>query len=106
MFGMMTQATQDAFRFWQHAAETATASAYVIDKRSRLMTTGRMPTPADLAEMSLMITEKLTAFGLANLAMTQSMLAGTSASWGAAGEALAPIHLRAMANAKRLKRSR
>lgn len=106
MFGMMTQATHDAFRFWQHAAETATASAYVIDKRSRMMTSGRAPTPADLAELGMMVTEKLTAFGLANLAMTQSMLAGTAASWGAAGEALAPIHARATANARRLKRRR
>ena len=106
MFGMMTQATQDAFRFWQHAAETASASAYVIDRRSRLMTTGRLPTPADMAELSLMVTEKLTAFGLANIAITQSMMAGTSASWGAASDALAPIHSRAVANAKRLKRSR
>ena len=106
MFGMMTQATQDAFRFWQHAAETASASAYVIDRRSRLMTTGRLPTPADMAELSLMVTDKLTAFGLANIAITQSMMAGTSASWGAASDALAPIHSRAVANAKRLKRSR
>lgn len=106
MFGMMTQATQDAIRFWQHAAETASASAYVIDRRSRLMTTGRLPTPADMAELSLMVTEKLTAFGLANIAITQSMMAGTSASWGAASDALAPIHSRAVANAKRLKRSR
>lgn len=104
MFAMMTQATQDAFRFWQRAAETATASAYVIDKRSRMMTPGQLPTPADLAEMSMMVTEKLTAFGLANLAMTQSVMAGTAASWGAAGDALAPIHSRAVANAKRLKR--
>lgn len=106
MFGMMTQATHDAFRFWQRAAETATASAYVIDKRSRMMTTGRAPTAADLAELGMMVSEKLTAFGLANLAMTQSLLAGTAASWGAAGEALAPIHSRAVANAKRLKRTR
>lgn len=106
MFGMMTQATQDAFRFWQHAAETATASAYVIDKRSRMMTTGRPPSAADMAELGMMVTEKLTAFGLSNLAMTQSLLAGTAASWGAAGEALAPIHARATANARRLKRSR
>lgn len=106
MFGMMTQSTQDALRFWQHAVETVGASAYVIDKRSRMMTTGRVPTPADIAELGMMVTEKLTAFGLANLAMTQSMLAGTAASWGAAGEALAPIHARATANAKRLRRPR
>ncbi len=106
MFGMMTQATQDAFRFWQRAAETATASAYVIDRRSRMMKPGHLPTAADMAEISMMVTEKLTAFGLANLAMAQSMMAGTSASWGAASEALAPIHSRAVANAKRLKRHR
>ncbi len=106
MFGMMTQATNDAFRFWQRAAETATASAYVIDRRSRMMASGRAPTPADLAELGMMVSEKLTAFGLANLAMTQALLAGTAASWGAAGEALAPIHARATANARRLKRKR
>jgi hypothetical protein len=106
MFAMMTQATHDAFRFWQRAAETMTASAYVIDKRSRMMTTGRVPTAADMAELGMMVSEKLTAFGLAHLALTQSMLAGTAASWGAAGEALAPIHARATANARRLQRSR
>lgn len=106
MFGMMTQATHDAFRFWQRAAETVTASAYVIDRRSRMMASGRAPTPADLAELGMMVSEKLTAFGLANLAMTQALLAGTAASWDAAGEALAPIHARATANARRLKRKR
>lgn len=106
MFGMMTQASEDAMRFWQRAAETASASAYVIDRRSRLLTSGRTPTPADLAEMSLMVTEKIAAFGLANLAVAQALLAGTAASWAAAGEALAPIHARATANARRLKTRR
>lgn len=104
MIGLMAQAGQDAFSFWQRAAETAAASAFVIDRRTRLMTPGRVPTPADLAELSLMVSEKLTAFGLANLAMIDAWLAGTAASWGAAGEALAPIHARATANARRLRR--
>lgn len=104
MFGMMAQMGEDAFRFWQRAAETASASAYVIDRRSRMLAPGQLPTPAALAEASMMVTEKMTAFGLASLAMTQSLLAGTAASWAAAGEALAPIHARATANAKRLRR--
>jgi hypothetical protein len=106
MIGMMTQAGQDAFSFWQRAAETAAASAFVIDRRSRLMTPGRVPTPADMAEMSLMMSEKLAAFGLANLAIVEAWLAGTAASWSAAGDALAPIHARATANARRLRRAR
>ena len=106
MIGMMAQAADDAFRFWQRAAETAAASAFVIDRRSRLMTPGRVPSPADAAEMALMVSEKLAAFGLANLAMAESWLAGTAASWAAAGEALAPIHARATANARRLRRKR
>ena len=106
MIGMMTQAADDAFHFWQRAAETAAASAYVIDRRSRLLTPGRVPTPADAAELALMVSEKLTAFSLAILAMAESWLAGTAASWAAAGEALAPIHARATANARRLRRKR
>lgn len=104
MIEMMTQAGRDGFDFWRRAAETAAASAYVIDRRSRLMTPGRVPTPADMAEMSLMVTEKLTAFGLANLALFEAWFAGTAASWATCGEALAPIHARATANARRLRR--
>jgi hypothetical protein len=104
MIGIMAQAGNDAFRFWRQAAETASAAAYVIDHRSRLLAPGRALTPADVAELTIMVTEKLTAFGLANLAVTQSMMAGTAASWAAAGEALAPIHARATANARRLRR--
>lgn len=104
MFGLMAQMSDDALRFWRQAAETASASAYVIDKRSRMLSSGRVPTPSDLAELSMMVTEKMTAFGLANLAIAQSMVAGTSASWSAASDALAPIHARATANARRLRR--
>jgi hypothetical protein len=104
MFGMMTQANRDAFSFWQRAAETMTASAFVIDRRSRLMTPGRVPTPADAAEMGLMVSEKLAAFGLANLAMMNAWFAGTTHSWASYGEALAPIHARATANARRLRK--
>ncbi len=104
MFGLMTQMGDDAFRFWRQAAETVSASAYVIDKRTRMLATGKPPTPADMVEMATMFTEKVTAFGLANLAITQSMIAGTTASWGAASDALAPIHDRAVANARRLRR--
>ena len=106
MFGMMTQANRDAFTFWQRAAETMTASAFVIDRRSRLMTPGRVPTPADAAEMGLMVTEKLAAFGLANLAMMNAWFAGTAHTWASCGEALAPIHARATANARRLRKRR
>lgn len=104
MFGMMAQMGDDAFRFWRQAADTLSASAYVIDRRSRMLASGRVPTPADLAEMSMMVTEKMTAFGLANLAATQACLAGTAASWASAGAVLAPIHDRAVANARRLRR--
>ena len=106
MFGMMSQAGRDAAEFWRRAAETAAASAYVIDRRSRLFQPGRVPTPADLAEMSLMVTEKMTAFGLANLALAEAWCAGTAASWAAYGEALAPIHERVTANARRLRKHR
>jgi len=106
MIGMMAQAGRDAFDFWQRAAETAAASAYVIDRRSRMMATGRAPTPAEFAEMGLMVPEKLAAFGLANLALFEAWCAGTAASWAAYGEALAPIHARATANARRLRRRR
>lgn len=106
MIQMMAQAGDDALRFWRRAAETAAASAFVIDRRSRLLTPGRVPTPAEIAELGLMIPEKLAAFGLANLAMMEAWFAGTAVSWAAAGEALAPIHARATANARRLRRSR
>jgi hypothetical protein len=106
MIGMMAQAGDDAFRFWQRAAETAAAAAFVIDRRSRLMAPGRVPTPAEVAEIGLMIPEKLAAFGLANLALMEAWFAGSAASWAAAGEALAPIHARATANARRLRRRR
>lgn len=102
----MTQTGLDAFAFWQRMAETMTASAYVIDHRSRLLQPGRLPSPADVAEMGLMVPEKLTAFGLANLALFEAWCAGTAASWTAYGEALAPIHARATANARRLRRRR
>ena len=104
MFGMMTQANRDAFTFWQRAAETMTASAFVIDRRTRLMAPGRVPTPADAAEIGLMVSEKLAAFGLANLAMINAWFAGTAASWATCGEALEPIHARATANARRLRK--
>ena len=104
MFGMMTQASHDAFRFWQRAAETATASAFVIDRRSRMMAPGRVPSPAYAAEMAQLVPEKLAAFGLANLAMMTAWCGGTGATWAACDAALAPFHARATANAKRLKR--
>ena len=106
MLGMIAQAGDDAFRFWQRAAETAAASAFVIDRRSRLLAPGRVPTPAELAELGLMMPEKLAAFGLANLAMLEAWMAGSLAGWATAGEALAPIHARATANARRLRRRR
>ena len=104
MFGMMTQANRDAFSFWQRAAETMAASAFVIDRRARLMTPGRVPTAADAAEIAQMLPEKLAAFGLANLAVMNAWFAGTAASWAPCGEALAPIHARATANARRLRK--
>lgn len=104
MIGLMAQAGQDAFSFWQRAAETAAASAFVIDRRTRLMTPGRVPTPADLAEMAMMVPEKLAAFGLAGIAWSEAWLAMGAAGWGAAGAALDPIHARATANARRLRR--
>jgi hypothetical protein len=106
MIGMMVQAGQDAFDFWRRVAETASASAFVIDRRSRVLTPGHVPTPADLAEMGLMVPEKLTAFGLANLALLEAWYAGTAASWASYSEILAPIHARATANARRLRRQR
>lgn len=104
MFAMMTQANRDAFDFWQRAAETMTASAFVIDRRSRLMRPGHVPTPADAAEMGLMVSEKLAALSLANLAVINAWFAGTANSWAGYGDALAPFHARATANARRLRR--
>ena len=110
MIGMMTQEGRDALELWRRTAETMMASAIVVDRRTRMMTSGRPLTPFEWAELGLMVPEKIAAFGLANLAIAEAWLAGTAgagASWAATwAKALDPVHSRATANARRLRRRR
>ena len=107
MIEMMLQANRDALLLWRRSAETMFASAFVIGQRSRIMLSGRPAAGADLAELGLMVPEKLAAFGLANLALAEAWWAGSGASWAAtAAKALEAIHERATGNARRLRRRR
>ncbi len=102
MFGMMLKAQREAMDLWRKSAETATASAYVVQKRVSMMGN---PSASDVAELSRMIPEKMAAFGLANMAMAQALLSGESMAAGMSA-GLKPIHARATANAKRLRKTR
>lgn len=102
MFGMMLKAQNDMIDLWRKSAETATASAFVVQKRVGMMGN---PSPADMAELGRMVPEKMAAFGLANMAMAQAWLGGASMAAGMAA-GLKPIHARATSNAKRLRKAR
>ncbi len=111
MFAIWTEALTDAAKLWRTTAETLSASAYVVARRSDVLArAAHNPSPADLAEIGRIVPEKLAAFGLAQLSLLESWLAfqnGQTASvTDAWGKALAPIHARATANAKRLRNAR
>ena len=102
MFGMMLKAQRDMMDLWRKSAETATASAFVVQKRVGMMGN---PSVADMGELSRMVPEKMAAFGLANMAMMQAFWAGASPAAGMSA-GLKPIHASATANAKRLRKAR
>lgn len=105
-------------------AETITATPVVVNRRLLLIEAAmRNPSVADHVELCTMVSEKVEAWSLAAMSLAQdyqaiqaallqpsrsvlgasaaSIRAGRLAS-SAAGRALAPIHQRAIANAKRL----
>ena len=102
MFGMMLKAQRDAMEFWRRTAELATTSAYVIQKRVMMMGN---PSAANLDELGRMVPEKLAAFGLANMAMTEALMTGEGVAAGLTA-GLKPIHASVTANAKRLRKAR
>lgn len=111
MFGLWTETLADAAKLWRTTAETLSASAYVVAKRSDVLArAAQQPTPADLAEIARLVPEKMAAFSLAQLSLLESWMAfqnGQSASLADAWDkALAPIHAQATANARRLRKRR
>jgi hypothetical protein len=100
MFGMLFAAQREAFDLWQKSIETGMASMFVVERRMGMMQSGKFKHSAELARM---IPEKLAALGEAQVALAGAMLSGASAA-ASATAALAPIHARATANAKRLRR--
>jgi hypothetical protein len=107
-----------------HFGEMMLAAQHVVGRRSAIIADAcRDPARADHAEMAKMGAEKIAAFGEAastlwaewmalQLDLGRSLAGGHSARrsvgmatrmMGAGGKALAPIHKRATANAKRLR---
>ncbi|MGB3723102.1 MAG: hypothetical protein WA979_09835 [Pacificimonas sp.] len=80
--------------------ETLTASSYVLARRANILYgAAENPLNADMAEIGRMIPEKMDAFGRG-----LSDMGRASCPLDAAGRLLKPIHARATANAKRLRR--
>ncbi|MCA3254270.1 MAG: hypothetical protein INF91_01475, partial [Alphaproteobacteria bacterium] len=60
MFGLWAEALTEGAKLWRTAAETMTASAYVVAKRSDVLARAASnPTPADLAELARLVPEKM-----------------------------------------------
>lgn len=111
MFAIWTEALTDAAKLWRTTAETMSASAYVVAKRSDVLArAAHNPSPADLAEIARLVPEKMAAFSLAQLSLIESWFAFQNGQAASAADAwtkaLAPIHARATANARRLRKTR
>lgn len=110
----MTRKSQQTQRIARQLTELAFAAPQVVAHRTlRMAAAGSAPSPRDQAEFMRMGTEKVAAFYQSWAAMWLSMWTMpfgfarslSAAMLGVAGAGLAPVHRRAVANARRLRRS-
>lgn len=109
----MTRRRHTPDRFARQFAEMAFAAPQVVAHRTlRMAAAGHAPSARDQAEFMRMGTEKVAAFYQSWMAMWTAMWSlqmdflrtMSTAGWGVAGAGLAPVHRRAVANARRLGR--
>ena len=101
MIEMLFEAQREALGLWQKGMETGFASWFVVQRRIGMMQSGKAKHGVELARM---VPEKMAALAEAQVALAGALLTGASAT-ASATAALSPIHARATANAKRLRRS-